>query len=1221
MNNKLPLVAVLATLIVLASLTGVMADDDDWEDEWDWDEDDYDDDDDEEDTDDDDDDEWDNNSISDKPNVDIDDDDNLEDIFFEELIENRAGLTEGMAIYKINNIFDTSIPLTTDFYETTDNEVKTLSYYTKETESYQVEVPIYETTKECTTAANGTWCWEDTIVVGTKTETETREVWKEIEKIDNTIKIPANFHGLIKIVGKYENKAYNNPVKVDWVPKICIDKGFWDFGGTCYAQEEWAWWNSTWNKRKFWNLTATNNTDASDELISFYLWNDSDISGSAGYPDAVRFVHSDNELPYSLFNYSNATSLGAYLIHDINNSAPTSIEVYYEYAGAAQPNYADCTSWTPCWEDSTNKSFFVLADNFEDGDVSDWTSEAGISHSVVDNQSTIGKYSLWSSGDGDELGTYILIEENNLSRFYSAYRYLILDDGVRTNMNYGDGAAFSDVANIRYRYDQNQITNYNAGFQKLNQSNPNDWQTVSFECRISGGQTCNASQQNATHGHFKNTSLDMVRGSPTLIDRISIDDPVSPLKHQFYLSEIFISSVNEFELRPEPSTYTISGEQNLAVLKEINFNKSQFAPPNNTEYGSGTQWTVWFEVCNISNGEWQDVNMSFNGSASTAITNITNINASCDNFTANFGELPAGTYPANATVTDNNSHINSQVGSFTVAKNTSNTVTVNIAPSTSVTLGTSTTATCSDTVGGSLSMTRNGIGVSNPHTATLGVGTHTYNCTSDAGSNYTVKSGSSVLTVGQNVTSGCFNNTTYAFKSNVNVTHNITVIDFLAQRDAYNARSDLQDVTVTGQNATIIEVNGSRWVVANTTDLIGLNITFQWGNFLNSLGHTANLASTANDTNNLSFIDSDAETLLLIFKDEVNQSELFPPDANITLNFQCVDGSSIATIFNGSNETRFRASTFSSWRKASAKVTYSAADFYTRRITVSDSSAERTIWLVDAQEISVLEVVNELFDLTANEFANSNLTVKKFIGGNLETIDQQFFDVTKRTVFYGIDGDEYQYVIANNDEQRTLGNIIINPASVFNRLVVRAIDQYDGEREGELLYNFEYSNTTGVLKFTYFDPYNNTTEINLTVVYFDNRSQINFQQSLNTPSVTFTYNVPHTNASYEAIVNVNHKVAIGTTSWAFSFGQVFAIFASFAAGIGVLWGKIVGLGVYFITVLSVGKRQAAFGALMGGFVLAFMSATNILPLHPMVLGIYFLITIVWIWRRGTKDAL
>lgn len=187
-------------------------------------------------------------------------------IVFTKLIENKADLTTGEAIFEVYNPFSKDISsseLSFDFIKARGNDIKDYKIYINYSESYQV--PIYEkvTTlvdiSDRKAEVNDTaQDLEETVVAETKSvfkgyKTEYRESFKAIDSI------PPGHHK-IKLVGEWRPTL--GVQKIDWIPSMNLESSKYSelSKDITLTKDDWAWWNVTWKQRRPINITENQET-------------------------------------------------------------------------------------------------------------------------------------------------------------------------------------------------------------------------------------------------------------------------------------------------------------------------------------------------------------------------------------------------------------------------------------------------------------------------------------------------------------------------------------------------------------------------------------------------------------------------------------------------------------------------------------------------------------------------------------------------------------------------------------------------------------------------------------------------------------------------------------------------------------------------------------------------------------------------------------------------
>ena len=483
---------------------------------------------------------WVNSTTSSMPNVNFGDvqitADNCTDTIFKNLIYNYAGLTKGTAIFEVYNPFDVAIPITMDYYENS-GTVTNETYYISETEYYNETEYIYKDTEICNDIPDNKTgmiksCYIQKDLIETKITQKSREVWKE----QANGYIPAGYKGHYKFTGEYAT-TYITPLSIEWVPKTCFDKGILDIGGSCYAQEKWEWWNVSWGDRVAVTITCANSSGCIYEPVEFPLNDITEITSGVYFPhNLIWTLGETTEIP-SMIDNNNITVILA-------NSTESGTLYYLYYDGPdVTPDYSDCSVWTPCWEDTINKSFFVMRDNFEDNDVTDWV-EPGTVSAEITTTAKLGDYALNVSGtDGSGHGVYKLFNDTSAHGWFGWYDRQPSD--VSRGAVFVDDGYSGNALSIRYLYSSGTITVPSGAI--LATATPNNWGVVTGD---TGSTVANITRK----GTFSNTSIDAIGGAPTLYDRFVIADTTTGAGDvNTQIDNIYISTKNNFNLYNDPS--------------------------------------------------------------------------------------------------------------------------------------------------------------------------------------------------------------------------------------------------------------------------------------------------------------------------------------------------------------------------------------------------------------------------------------------------------------------------------------------------------------------------------------------------------------------------------------------------------------------------------------------------------------------------------------------
>jgi hypothetical protein len=538
-----------------------------------------------------------------------------------------------------------------------------------------------------------------------------------------------------------------------------------------------------------------------------------------------------------------------------------------------------------------------------------------------------------------------------------------------------------------------------------------------------------------------------------------------------------------------------------------------------------------------------------------------------------------------------------------------NSVTLTITPNTTVDLGTTTTASCSATYGTPV-LRLNGVVVSNPHNTMLNVGTHTYNCSvAEDPENYTSAETTQSVVVTTTGSSGCWDNLTYAYKFDLTVTNNTTVIDFQEYQNDSKVRSDLGDVYVVNET---LEINASRYLVINTTGQIGTGITIYFGNYPINNSWTRN-AGSATPTNTITSVQDNFPFVYLTFRNEITLDVERANGTNTTLYMYCTNGMRELDFLEDSNISSLLVATYSAWEEVDTKVSYSPTVYYMRHILIQNDSSYRNLWIVDANEYQVAEMVIDLDDLT-NQYANANLTIKKWIGDSLRTIDEQSFDASGMAYFYGIVGHRYQFHISCPVETRALGNVWVDLNDLSKVLTISSLLPTEEEFLGDLRFTKSYNNTTGVISLYYEDPYEATTLINFSV--YDMNDTLLYYSESTADTVLFQYAVSNKSASYKVKVEVDHEVDIGEILfWWFIGAAGPVLLLQFVPQI---YLTLISLSVVIGVIATTAPKNAPFGTLIAGIVAVIFMGLGWLNIPAALVVVVIALAVLWMLRQEAE---
>ena len=462
---------------------------------------------------------------------------------------------------------------------------------------------------------------------------------------------------------------------------------------------------------------------------------------------------------------------------------------------------------------------------------------------------------------------------------------------------------------------------------------------------------------------------------------------------------------------------------------------------------------------------------------------------------------------------------------------------MNVTPSWSVSEGTQITVTVGSNV--SYVLYRNGIVVTSPYTAVLPFGIYNFTLALAEGSNYTDPTMMQWLTVTTGGF-GCTNYNIYAFSKTVagSGLKTLNMTDFVALR---YVREDLGDVWVNTSNMTVWknQTNEQYYLVVNATNATTFVVNF--GNYISNLSWT----NTTNATGLLvNFTDVQGYTevypyYVITSLEETTGAQQLPPGANRTMVLYCSDGISRFDL----NHSKILVPTFNQIDQIRVEISYSLTEVYFRSLIVRSETEYKNLYLVDANENQVVQMLIELQDSTG-DFGDSVFKVKKNLEGSYETITENYFDAENKVLIYLINGDRYSIYVDNGVEERTIGELYVDSVDLTKTLYLTDIYDMNLSTVGNISYRLYRRNATGyndAIILNYFDAANQTRNVTMWVYNASDPTQaaLHIASSLNHSTVQFTYAVPDVNGSYRVRVHVSH-LQFGADSW--DWEDVFAAF-------------------------------------------------------------------------------
>lgn len=612
---------------------------------------------------------------------------------------------------------------------------------------------------------------------------------------------------------------------------------------------------------------------------------------------------------------------------------------------------------------------------------------------------------------------------------------------------------------------------------------------------------------------------------------------------------------------------------------------------NNTAGSSNNSDTYPFTI----NKGTAELNLTLNGTESNhSMTYLETINVSA--WTNVSGVTPTlhrnSTVVANPLVYDpaygyynftsflNNENYTATTKTFfaTVAKAASG-LSMTSSPSWSIAEETQVTITCSANTPLSVTLKRDGVTVSNPYIATLDYDIYSFNCTISDTYNYTPASTTNNL----NVVSGgfgCTNTETFAFETNISVPagNDTIVLDFTSLVDDYKVSSDLGDVfpdvntTPKGWKNTT-----NSYFIVNTTGYGGSTVTVKFGN--TAVDYSWN--TTDNTTPETSFSYSNVNSYLqLTFIDERTGTVQLPPESNRTISIFCTGG--ISTV-NASNE-RMIIPTFEESDEVTTKIQYSVTEIYLRNFVIDSYVMNKNVYLVDANEDQVVELLISLQDSTG-DFDSALFKAKKYVEGTLRTITEHYFDAEDKVIVYLINGDKYSLYIDNGVEARSVGNLYVDSVDLTKTLSIGEV-LVQNRTKGNITWSL--TNTSTAIEFSYTDYSYETNSVEM-YVYFSNGTTAYYTNSTNRSIVNFVYTVPNTSLRYVAEVKIHHdtfgnntvefmRPFFGSVNGTFSYPFFFPLAGNLPGGLS--WKNFVGS----IATIGSGMTFSVMAGALGGII-------------------------------------
>ena len=504
--------------------------------------------------------------------------------------------------------------------------------------------------------------------------------------------------------------------------------------------------------------------------------------------------------------------------------------------------------------------------------------------------------------------------------------------------------------------------------------------------------------------------------------------------------------------------------------------------------------------------------------------------------------------------------------------------------------------------------------VSSPYTFIPSFGTYNFTCVVSDQQNYTPSSVEKTLTVTTGGY-GCTNPDTYAFQKTINPTGTLLNLNFTSLVNSHYVKDDLSDVWV---NTSLVDAwkntTSGYYLVVNVTGVDSFVVKF--GNYIGNQSYS-NHALSENTTDITGYEEINGYYFIDL-RDEKSNSNLLPPDATNTISLFCSGGVSSFVV----NDTQLLVSTFEELDEIKATVAYSSTEIYYRNLLVSAPVEYKKLYLVDANQHQVLQVMIKMQDNTGN-FGNAVFRAKKYLEGTLETITELNFDAENKVIVYLVNGDKYSIYVDNGVEERNIGYLYADSSDLEKTLVIGGL-----VTTNQTIMNttFDLSYDGETISLSWSDEAGLTTEIEFWVYNYTSGEELYYASSANHSFVNFNYNVPSVNETYKVKYKIHHAVYGEHT-----FGETLVMFGekdkiipifplntlvSNLGGDTVLW-----LALLFILPIPMlfSEKHAKIGALMLLGAVALFAYWKMYEISAMLLSIGLLIVfMIFIVRRRSE---
>jgi hypothetical protein len=576
-------------------------------------------------------------------------------------------------------------------------------------------------------------------------------------------------------------------------------------------------------------------------------------------------------------------------------------------------------------------------------------------------------------------------------------------------------------------------------------------------------------------------------------------------------------------------------EANNEIAAHLYVNKTNKDAWNNTELQLGVGW--WNFTCNVTG----NVNVTSNETFKYVLVNITN---------------PA----TNMSVTSNKGWI--------------------------IDDGIITTLTGSETNNGDLDLTYSlesrGVPISNPYSSTFDSGTYNITYYTAGGSNFTAGY------VNYNLTSralslGCTHKNIYAYETIVVSSASVTQVNM-----SYFLNDSMLTINMTDVNVTNMAESIPLYFTKIAPDSIVVNnsgntsFKIRFGNYLADNIYPQWQFGAVSDklTNVSSYNVSNYSTHIFLIKDEIFNTSVLPPTANITMTLYCTNGETFFPV----NHTRLIIPVIKNVTLVKTNVNTTAGNWY-RHLIPSNSSDSRNVWLVDANIYQVSQMILTVSDSTGR-FGNAIIRIKKVIVSSLETITELPIDIEKKAIVYLLTGGRYQVYVSNGQEERVLGNLYVDIADLTKTIYISEFTQLNrtiSNISRSLTYN------GSIINFRWIDYASKTNQIDFYVLNATNQSELFHVQGTNVSRYEINYFVPTVNETYLVKYVVKHG----------QFGNDTTIFQDFMMAVSASFPSV-SIPLFDLIQSMTGTNSEIYGQASAATISQFWLALLILIPIPMI---------------------